>query len=247
MVSAEVARTFVGILGNIITLFFFLSPMPTMIDIWRKGSVEQYSATPYLATLMNCLLCSLYGLPMVQPGRFLVLTINATGIVIEFCFILFYFLFSDKKTRIKLLVVVVLELIFTFIFTFLVLNLVHTHAKRSLIVGIACVFINILMYSAPLTIMKMVIRTKSVEYMPFFLSIASVVNGSVWVAYSLIRFDIIILISCGLGLILGLAQLTLYGLFYKSTKKIMEARKGKEVDLSKGVLSRFELDTPPVD
>jgi solute carrier family 50 protein (sugar transporter) len=38
----------------------------------------------------------------------------------------------------------------------------------------------------------MVIQTKSVEYMPLFLSLASLVNGVFWTAYALIKFDIYI-------------------------------------------------------
>lgn len=34
-----------------------------------------------------------------------------------------------------------------------------------------------------------VIKTKSVEYMPFFLSLANFANGAVWTAYGLIKFD----------------------------------------------------------
>ena len=42
---------------------------------------------------------------------------------------------------------------------------------------------------------KMVIKTKSVEYMPLFLSLASLVNGICWTAYALIRFDLYITVS----------------------------------------------------
>jgi uncharacterized protein with PQ loop repeat len=35
-----------------------------------------------------------------------------------------------------------------------------------------------------------VIKTKSVEYMPFFLSLVSFLNGLCWTAYALIRFDL---------------------------------------------------------
>lgn len=40
-----------------------------------------------------------------------------------------------------------------------------------------------------LTVQKLVITTKSVEYMPFFLSLFSFLNGVAWTAYALIKFD----------------------------------------------------------
>ena len=41
----------------------------------------------------------------------------------------------------------------------------------------------------------MVIETKSVEFMPLYLSIASFCNGACWTIYSLLKFDINILVS----------------------------------------------------
>jgi len=74
---------------------------------------------------------------------------------------------------------------------------------------------------------KMVIQTKSVEYMPLFLSLASLVNGICWTAYALIRFDLYITIPNGLGVLFAVAQLVLYAMYYKNTQKIIEARKRK--------------------
>lgn len=40
-----------------------------------------------------------------------------------------------------------------------------------------------------------VIKTKSVEYMPFLLSLVNFLNGSCWTAYALIRFDLHVTVS----------------------------------------------------
>jgi hypothetical protein len=37
---------------------------------------------------------------------------------------------------------------------------------------------------------RMVIKTKSVKYMPFYLSLANFTNGLIWVIYGLLDFDI---------------------------------------------------------
>jgi solute carrier family 50 (sugar transporter) len=101
-----------------------------------------------------------------------------------------------------------------------------------------------------------VITTKSVEYMPFFLSLVSFLNGVCWTAYALIRFDPYVTVSTcvqekssclcmqfpklnhmscsryimqipnGLGTLSGLIQLILYACYYKSTPK-----KEKNVEL----------------
>ncbi|KAL5552432.1 hypothetical protein UlMin_002608 [Ulmus minor] len=233
MVSAETARTVVGIIGNVFALFFFLSPVPTFVEIWKRGSVEEYSVAPYLAGLVNCLVWTVYGLPVVQPGSILVLTISVAGVAIESAYVVLFFTFSsDKKKRLKMVLVVVLEIVFTALLASLSITFVDTHKRRSMIVGVVCIFFSAIMYSSPLAVMKLVIKTKSVEYMPFTLSLASLINGFVWTCYALIRFDPIVIVPNGLGSLFGLAQLILHAIYYKSTKQQMEAKKTKQVTLS---------------
>ncbi|KAK9266529.1 hypothetical protein L1049_021541 [Liquidambar formosana] len=234
MVSRDVVRTVVGILGNIIALFLFLSPTPTFVRIWKKGSVEQYSPVPYLATFINCMVWVLYGLPMVRPHSTLVVTINGTGVVIELVFLTLFVIYStDRRQRLKVIAIALAEVIFIGTFAVFALTLTHSHEHRTMIVGFLCIAFNIMMYASPLSVMKMVIKTKSVEYMPFFLSLAAFANGVCWVAYALIQFDPFIAIPNGLGALFGLAQLILYATYYESTKRQMAARRAKvEMDLT---------------
>ncbi|XP_023534478.1 bidirectional sugar transporter SWEET4-like [Cucurbita pepo subsp. pepo] len=237
MVSPDAIRTVLGIFGNVISLFLFLSPVPTFIQIWKKGSVEQYSPMPYLATLINCMMWTLYGLPMVHPGSLLVVTINGSGTVIELVYVIIFLVYSDgKKKRVKVLLVLLVEVIFVAVLTLLVLTLAHSFHRRSAIVGTVCIVFNIMMYASPLTVMKLVIKTKSVEYMPFFLSFASLANGVVWTAYACIRFDPFITIPNGLGTLSALVQLILYATFYKSTQRQIAERKG-QIHLSEVVVN----------
>nr|XP_043630918.1 bidirectional sugar transporter SWEET4-like [Erigeron canadensis] len=225
MISAELARTAVGIVGNVIALILFLSPVPTFIQIVKKGSVEQFSPVPYLATFINCGIWVLYGLPMVHPHSLLVITINGTGFVIETVYLTLFIIYSDRKQRLRVLLIMVVELLFLGVLTSLVLTVAHTTKLRSTIVGSIAIAGNIMMYAAPLSVMRLVIRTKSVEFMPFFLSLFSLLNGISWTIYALIRFDPYIVLPNGLGSLLGVAQLVLYAFYYKSTKRQMAERK----------------------
>ncbi|XP_059664597.1 bidirectional sugar transporter SWEET4 [Cornus florida] len=227
MVDKATARMVVGILGNIISLILFTSPVPTFIRIWKKGSVEQYSPAPYLATLVNCGLWTLYGLPWVHPHSILVVTINGTGFVIELLYLLLFVIYSDKKKKLKVLLIMLAEFIFLGVLALVVLTIGHTTKLRSTIVGSLCMLGNVMMYASPLSVMTLVITTKSVEYMPFFLSLASFANGICWTSYALIRFDPFIAAPNGLGTLFGMAQLILYATYYKSTKQQMAARQSK--------------------
>ncbi|KAB2632948.1 bidirectional sugar transporter SWEET4-like [Pyrus ussuriensis x Pyrus communis] len=241
MVSADAMRTVVGIIGNVISFILFLSPVQTFVRIWKKGSVEQYSPVPYLATLFNCMAWALYGLPVVHPNSLLVVTINGSAIFIELSYVILFLIFSsDKKQRLKVLLVLLLELGFMALLAFLVIKLAHTHNKRSLIVGLVCILGNIMMYASPLSVMKLVITTKSVEYMPFFLSLFSFFNSVAWFTYALIRFDIFLTIPNGLGLLFGSAQLLLYATYYKNTKRLMAEKKARQLSLTEVVSGRDE-------
>ncbi|GLT77354.1 hypothetical protein SLA2020_489500 [Shorea laevis] len=219
MVSAEVARSIIGIIGNVISFFLFASPIPTFVRIYKKKSVEQFKPDPYIASAMNCMLWVFYGLPIVHPDSILVVTINGTGLVLELIYLTIFFMYAEKKGRLKVIGWFIVELVFLGIVATCTLLLRKTHEQRSTLVGILCVVFGGLMYASPLTIMRKVIKTKSVKYMPFYLSLANFLNGVVWVAYALIRFDLYILIGNGFGAVFGTIQLILYACHYKSTPR----------------------------
>lgn len=139
--------------GKLLILCVLMICRPTFVQIWKRKAVEQYSATPYLATLVNCMAWVLYGLPIVHPNSLLVVTVNGAGTVIEFLYIIVFIIYSDKKKRVKVILIVVVELIFTAALATMVLNLAHTTKKRSAIVGFICIFFNIAMYASPLSVM----------------------------------------------------------------------------------------------
>ncbi|KAM0938508.1 putative SWEET sugar transporter [Dioscorea sansibarensis] len=121
-----------------------------------------------------------YGLPSVHPHSTLVLTINGSGMAIELFYVLMFIVFSDKKNRPRVISMFVAELVFVALVGLMVLLFIHTLQQRSMIVGVLCVFFGTMMYASPLAAMKLVIQTKSVEYMPLTLSVASFFNGVCW-------------------------------------------------------------------
>ncbi|KAI3499412.1 hypothetical protein L1887_35212 [Cichorium endivia] len=217
MMDRDHLRTLVGILGNIISGILFLSPIPTFIRIVKAKSVQAYKPDPYVATILNCALWMFYGLPIVHPDSLLLITINGAGFLIEVVFISIFFTYSTWGGRKKILIVLIFEIVFTAGVVVVTLMCFHTYASRSMIVGLICIVFNILMYASPLTVMKMVIKTKSVKYMPFTLALASFVNSIVWCLYALLKFDPYILVPNALGSISSIIQLVLYATYYSTT------------------------------
>ncbi|XP_061353757.1 bidirectional sugar transporter SWEET6b-like [Gastrolobium bilobum] len=221
MGGAAIARNVVGIIGNVISFGLFFSPAPTFFGIIKNKSVEEFKPDPYIATLLNCAFWVFYGLPFVHPQSILVLTINSVGLVFEFVYLTIFCIYATSKERKMVLLFLLIEVIFFAAIVLITMLALHGTHRRSLVVGVLCDVFNVMMYVSPLTIMAKVIKTKSVKYMPFWLSLANFLNGVCWTTYALIHpFDIYVLISNGIGAISGLIQLILYACYcsYKGEK-----------------------------
>ncbi|QHN77027.1 Bidirectional sugar transporter SWEET7b [Arachis hypogaea] len=214
MVSAALVRTVIGIIGNVISFGLFFSPAPTFYRIIKKKSVEEFKPDPYIATVLNCAFWVFYGLPFVHPHSVLVVTINGVGLVFEFVYLTIFYIYATNKGRRKVLFLLGSEALFFAAVALITLLVLHGTHERSLVVGVLCDIFNIMMYVSPLTIMTKVIKTKSVEYMPFWLSLTNFLNGVCWTTYALIHpFDIYVLVSNGIGALSGLIQLILYACY----------------------------------
>ncbi|XP_057866153.1 bidirectional sugar transporter SWEET1 [Cryptomeria japonica] len=205
----EVLHFVFGIFGNVTALFLFLSPIITFRRIIKAKSTQEFSGVPYVSTLMNCLLSAWYGLPFVSPHNLLVSTINGTGAVIEIVYVLLFLIYAEKKTKIKIFAFFMVVIV-VFSGIALVSILALEGHSRMFFCGIAATIFSICMYASPLSIMRLVIKTKSVEYMPFFLSLFVFLCGTSWFIYGLLGHDPFVAIPNGFGCGLGALQLILY-------------------------------------
>ncbi|KAL2900322.1 Bidirectional sugar transporter SWEET1, partial [Bienertia sinuspersici] len=115
-------------------------------------------------------------------------TINGTAAVIESVYVLIFLILAPKKEKLKIrgLLAIVLS-IFSTVALVSVLTLQGSH--RKIICGVATSVFSIIMYSSPLSIMRLVIKTKSVEYIPFLLSLFCFLCGTSWFIFGLIGHD----------------------------------------------------------
>ncbi|KQK08221.1 bidirectional sugar transporter SWEET2a [Brachypodium distachyon] len=211
-----------GIVGNIFAFVLFISPLPTFKRIVRNGSTEQFSAMPYLYSLLNCLVCMWYALPFVSYGVVLVATVNTIGAAFQLAYTAIFIAFADGKKRLK--VSVLLAGVFCLFGLIMYVSMaLFDHKPRQTFVGYLSVVSLICMFASPLSIIKLVIKTKSVEYMPFYLSLAMSLMSASFFAYGVLLHDFFIYIPNGIGTILGVIQLLLYAYFRKGSKE--EARR----------------------
>ncbi|KAL7117821.1 hypothetical protein ACP275_03G097100 [Erythranthe tilingii] len=222
-----------GIFGNATGLFLFLAPTVTFKRIITNKSTEQFSGIPYVMTLLNCLLAAWYGMPFISPNNILVSAINGTGVVIESIYVLIFLIYAPKKEKGKILGLLLLILaIFTTVALVSILAFRGHDNLKKLFCGIAATLFSIIMYASPLSVMRLVIKTKSVEYMPFLLSLFVFLCGTSWLIYGLIGKDMFIYIPNGFGCLLGTMQLSIYAI-YRGKKGEIKKLPSAEMGLAK--------------
>ncbi|KAI5070986.1 hypothetical protein GOP47_0013237 [Adiantum capillus-veneris] len=178
-------------------------------------SVENFSDHPYVFSLLNGMLWSFYGLLTLKKGGLMILTVNAIGCVFQYVYLAIYMAFSPiHKQMVSGACVGAVHL--TFVGLVLVVKFCLKDASLQLhVMGACSSAASIVMFASPLSIMGVVICTKSVEYMPFLLSLSFFLRSSSWCAYGYVVHDIFIEITNTIGVSLGISQLFLYMIYQR--------------------------------
>lgn len=216
----EVLKQAAGIAGNIFAFGLFVSPIPTFRRIIRNQSTEQFSGMPYIYALLNCLICAWYGCPFISSDTILVTTVNSVGAVFQLSYIIIYITCAEKRKKFKmsgLLLAVFCVFAAIAIGSLLVSDL----EVRHLVIGFLSCATLISMFASPLSVMNLVIQTRSVEFMPFYLSLSTFLMSTSFLLYGIFNFDPFIYVPNGIGTILGIVQLALY--FYYNNKSKEES------------------------
>lgn len=211
-----------GVAGNLLAFVLFVSPIPTFRRIIRSKSTEQFSGQPYIYSLLNCLICLWYGLPIVSPGIIHIATVNSVGAVFQLTYIIIFIVYAEKNKKVNMLGLLVAVFAVFAIIVFISLRFFES-SSRQLFVGYISVFSLISMFASPLFIINLVIRTKSVEYMPFYLSLSTFLMSVSFFVYGMLKHDPFITVPNGIGAILGIVQLVLY-LYYSRMSCEIERR-----------------------
>ncbi|URD92506.1 Sugar efflux transporter for intercellular exchange [Musa troglodytarum] len=97
------------------------------------------------------------------------------------------------------------------------------------------------MYASPMAAMSTVVKTKSVEYMPFFLSFFLFLNGGVWSIYSVLVRDFFIGVPNAIGFAMGSAQLVLYAVYRRKKPAAKASKLEAEEEGSAHLVGRVEM------
>ncbi|WCJ23474.1 Bidirectional sugar transporter SWEET17 [Euphorbia peplus] len=207
---------YVGLIGNVISVLMFLAPVNTFWRIIKHKSTEEFESLPYICTLLNAALWTYYGL--IKPGAYLVSTVNGFGILVELVYVSLFLIYAPSKMKAKTGILIGILDVGFLLAAVLVTRLALQGDVRISATGFICAGLNIIMYASPLSAMKMVVTTKSVEFMPFLLSFFFFLNGAIWTFYAYLTSDIFLAVPNGVGFVLGIAQIILYLIYCRNGK-----------------------------
>ncbi|THF94871.1 hypothetical protein TEA_013379 [Camellia sinensis var. sinensis] len=88
---------YVGVIGNIISVLLFLSPLGTFLRIVKHRSTEEFESFPYICTLLSSSLWTYYGIT--KPGSYLVATVNSFGVVVEVIYVSLFLLYAPPRMK----------------------------------------------------------------------------------------------------------------------------------------------------
>lgn len=215
--ALETWKNAAGIAGNIFAFGLFVSPIPTFQRIIRNRTTEQFSGSPYIYALLNCLICAWYGSPLVSVDNLLVTSVNSVGAVFQMAYIIIFIMYAERGKKLKMIGLVIGVISLFSVIMLGSLLIVDFEVRRSSIGSLSCVTL-ISMFASPLLVIKLVVRTRSVEFMPFFLSLSTFLMSTAFCLYGVLNSDPFVYAPNGMGAILGIIQLVLYS-YYKSTSR----------------------------
>lgn len=243
----NLVRLGVGILGSAIALLMYGAPITTFKRVIQMRSTESFSGFPYAIALYNCLLYTWYGSPLISDGwdNIVVMVVNAIGLLLECCFVGIYLTFAPPKPKRKMvkMVVGVLVVFGTIAMTsFLAL---HNRNSKKVVVGTAGMVATVILYGSPLSVIRRVIQTKSVEFMPsFYFSFFAFLGSVLWMVYGALSKDMIIMAPNFLGVPLGLGQMVLYCVYRDKNNHRVENEKADEGKQLEPIAEMNDVDKP---
>lgn len=216
--TLTVCKVAAGIAGNIFAFGLFLSPVPTFKRIIRSESTEQFSGLPYIYALLNCLITAWYGLPMISIDNLLVTTVNSIGGIFQIAYIAIFIKHVEKTKKLRM-IGLLLSVVIVFAIVALGSLLIGDFGVRHMTIGFLSCASLISMFASPLFIINLVIRTKSVEFMPFHLSLYTFLMSTSFLLYGILNFDPFVYVPNGIGTLLGMIQLFLFYYYKKSSRE----------------------------
>ena len=213
-----------GWIGIACASALFLSPIPTLRRIVKERSVLEFSQLPYLSQWLESSFWLCWALSV--GDRVEVLICNAIAVTLAFGYTVVFTVFTTSERRVRM----GLELAVS---TVCVAAAVSVLACKSTIgddvaatiLSTTAVSLAVAKYTAPLSVAREVVRTRSNEFMPLPLTLGCLAAGVSWGIYGLLLLDWWVAGPNLAGAVLGFGQISLWlwAFLYKRKHKKHEA------------------------
>ena len=195
------------LIATLMSIILSLSPIPTMQEIFKNKSTLSFSVLPYAATAAQSSMWLVYSSFSQESGQGLVL-VNAWGVAIQLVYCVIFAIYATDrfdilKTLIGSLAIVILLWAFSAV-----------SSRPDIVSQYSAMILNICMFASPLAVVKRVIETRSVAFMPLPLSVASLGCALAWFIYGFSINLPGVIVPNGLGVLLGLAQILIFAKYY---------------------------------
>lgn len=207
-----------GFAGTCAAVLLFIAPWKTFQRIITNKSTEEFPSFPYVSTLLNCSVWVFYCLPSITPNRPSPLVTNLIGLVFQTGYLFVFVKYARDKAKAQVQIQLAVYAVFMVLFVSSILLFLPA-TSRSFVVGLFATVFTVVMFGAPLSALAVVLRTRSVEFMPLSLSLMGFSCSATWTLYGLYVQDIFVIVPNVLGMILGIIQLAIYFSVSSSQKR----------------------------
>ena len=200
-----------GFLAPIASVVVGLSPFPTVHRIVHDGKVGDFPLLPYTVMIISATMWFAYGL---LRGEAQIWACNGIALVMGLYYLLNYIRFAHTASTATTLPGTVEQHIHAALFTMMACVLwtilQFSGQDPAWLIGKVGMVFGVLLFASPLTVLRVVIETKSALSIPLPFTIASTINCFLWSVSGLWQLgDPNIYIPNLLGLGFSLAQLAL--------------------------------------
>ncbi|CAI9259987.1 unnamed protein product [Lactuca saligna] len=213
---------------NIVSTGVYFAPLPTFIQIFKQKSTMGFQSLPYVVSLFSALLWMYYA--FIKKGdTFLLITINALGSLVEFIYVIIFLVYATPSVKKHTIMVVSATMALCIVISLGSFYFLEG-VSRALVVGWICVGVSVCVFAAPLTIVFQVVKTKSIDFMPFPLSCFLTLSAMMWFAYGMFTSDLCVTVPNVLGFVLGIIQMSVYKYYKENRRKVPDIPEVKELE-----------------
>lgn len=242
MNTSEVAMVLAW-LGTVFNLFMKASPLQTIRMMWIAESVGPRTNMFFAATWLNSVLWTTYGAIALSAP---IMVCNSVGVIIfAAAQVVFLYLGHKEERRGRTLsqttfAIALKMCILSFILgcAALAAGIALPRGTATIVLGSAGAGVAMIVYGAPLDVIRNIIATKSSEALTPFTVVSAVLCAAAWSLYAILVSDYFILVPNVVGFGLSLTQLFLMIVYPRTTcaKKCVENELSPAVNTSQNVV-----------